>query len=414
MVRINENYTRLKSSYLFSEIARRVREFASANPDADLIRLGIGDVTRPLPEAVRRAMHLAVDEMGEAASFRGYGPEWGYDFLREAISAGDYASRGIQIEPDEIVVSDGSKCDAANIQEIFSTDASVALLDPVYPVYVDSNVMAGRSGDAGPDGRYKNFIYLPCTAENRFQPSLPDRRADLVYLCYPNNPTGSVLTRPELAVWVDWARANGSILLFDAAYEAYIRDPAIPHSIYEIEGARDCAIEMRSFSKNAGFTGTRCAFTVVPRELRGATASGEPLSIRDLWMRRQSTRFNGVPYVVQRGAEAVYTPEGQQQVAALVDDYMENARLIREGLAEAGYEIYGGENAPYIWLRTPGGMGSWEFFDRLLHQAHVVGTPGSGFGPSGEGYFRLTAFGGREQTREALRRIRDRMPGAVS
>lgn len=410
---INENYTRLKSSYLFSEIARRVREFAAANPDAELIRLGIGDVTRPLPSAVREAMHRAVDELGEASTFRGYGPEPGYDFLREAIAAG-YAERGAEVGRDEIFVSDGSKSDSGNIQEIFSANACVALLDPVYPVYVDSNVMAGRSGEADGSGRYSRFVYLPCTAENGFSPALPERVVDLIYLCYPNNPTGAVLTRRELTKWIDYARSHHAVILFDAAYEAYITDPEIPHSIYEIEGAQECAIEFRSFSKNAGFTGTRCAFTVVPSALTGTTQAGDRISLRDLWHRRQTTKFNGVPYVVQRGAEAVYSREGQQQVGELVGGYMANARLIRDGLTQLGYEVSGGENAPYIWLRCPNGLSSWDFFDRLLRQAHVVGTPGSGFGPSGEGYFRLTAFGGRDQTEEAIQRIRERLgdPGA--
>jgi LL-diaminopimelate aminotransferase len=406
---VNQNYLKLKSSYLFSEIARRVRTFVEAHPEAPIIRLGIGDVTRPLPPAVVEAMHCAVDEMARPETFRGYGPETGYGFLTEKIAQHDYAARGVQISPDEVIVSDGAKCDCGNIQEIFSPESVVALLDPVYPVYVDSNVMAGRSGDPTDDGRYDRFVYLPCTAENQFQPPLPDRKVDLIYLCYPNNPTGSVLSRQALKRWVDYARETQAVILFDAAYEAYIRDPEIPHSIFEIEGAREVAIEFRSFSKTAGFTGTRCAFTVVPKEAMGRDSSGNPVSLHSLWVRRQSTKFNSVPYVIQRAAEAVYTDAGREQVRGLVDFYMENARIIREGLQAAGLTVYGGTNAPYIWAKTPAGVSSWEFFDRLLHQANVVSTPGAGFGPSGEGYLRLTAFGGREQTLEAVERIRTRI-----
>jgi LL-diaminopimelate aminotransferase len=409
VARINEHYLKLRSSYLFSEIARRVRDFQAAHPDARIIRLGIGDVTEPLPPAVVRALHAAVDDMARPETFKGYGPETGYDFLVDAIREHDYAGRGVTVAADEVFVSDGSKCDVGNIQEIFAAGCRVALSDPVYPAYADTNVMAGRSGPADDAGRYAGFVYLPCTAATDFQPPLPAEPVDLVYLCYPNNPTGAVLTRDVLKTWVDWARAHGAVLLYDAAYEAYIRDPAIPHSIFEVEGAREVAIEFRSFSKTAGFTGTRCAYTVVPKEAQGRTAAGEPVSLNTLWFRRQSTKFNGVPYVVQRGAAAVYTPEGRREVQALVDGYMESARIIRTGLEAAGLTVHGGQNAPYIWVKTPPGLGSWEFFDKLLSEAHVVGTPGSGFGPSGEGYFRLTAFGGRARTEEAIDRIRKRL-----
>lgn len=408
MAKVNQNYLKLKSSYLFSEIARRVRGFVEAHPDASVIRLGIGDVTRPLPPAVVRALHEAAEEMGQAETFRGYGPETGYPFLAELIAEHDYASRNVRVSADEIFISDGAKSDTGSIQEIFAPDCVVALMDPVYPAYVDSNVMAGRSGDPGPDGRYERFVYLPSTAENGFAPALPERKVDLIYFCYPNNPTGAVMSRAGLKRWVDYARAHDAVILYDAAYEAYIRDPEVPHSIYEVEGARDVAIEFRSFSKTAGFTGARCAFTVVPKELMGRDERGEPVSLHSLWFRRQSTRFNGVPYVIQRAAAAVYSEEGKRQVRALVSFYMENARIIREGLQAAGLTVYGGANAPYIWVKTPNGLGSWELFDKLLNEAHVVGTPGAGFGPSGEGYLRLTAFGGREQTIEAMERIRTR------
>ena len=409
MAKINEHYLKLKASYLFSDIAKRIRAFTEAHPDARIIRLGIGDVTQPLPAAVIKAMHEAVDEMAKAETFRGYGPDYGYEFLISLIAKHDYGARGVSLAPDEIVVSDGSKSDSGNIQEIFAADAAIALTDPVYPVYMDSNVMAGRTGAADERGRYAGVTYLPCTAENNFEPPLPDRPVDMVYLCFPNNPTGSVMTKPVLKKWVDWARANGAVILYDAAYEAYIRDPAIPHAIDEVEGARECAIEFRLFSKSAGFTGTRCAFTVVPKEVTGRTAAGERVALNSLWLRRQSTKFNAVPYVIQKGAAAVYTEEGQSQIKALVDFYMENARIIRTGLKSAGLTVYGGENAPYIWLKTPAGLSSWDFFDKLLNDAHVVGTPGSGFGPSGEGYFRLTAFGSRAQTEEAIARIKTRL-----
>ncbi|MBI4271907.1 MAG: LL-diaminopimelate aminotransferase [Candidatus Rokubacteria bacterium] len=409
MARVNEHYLKLKASYLFSEIARRVKAFQAAHPEAKTIRLGIGDVTQPLPPAVIAALHGAVDDMAHTETFRGYGPEPGYEFLAELIAAHDYAPRGVKVAVDEIFVSDGAKSDTGNIQEIFSLDSAVALTDPVYPVYLDSNVMAGRAGEAGDDGRYDRIVYLPCVAENGFEPPLPDRPVDLVYLCFPNNPTGAVLSRAALGRWVHWARHHGAVLLYDAAYEAYIRENDVPHSIYEIEGAREVAIEFRSFSKTAGFTGTRCAFTVVPKDLQGRDARGRPVGLNALWLRRQSTKFNGAPYVVQRGAAAVYTDAGKRQVRALVDYYMDNARIIREGLQAAGLTVFGGRNAPYIWVRTPAGLSSWDFFDKLLGEAHVVGTPGSGFGPSGEGYFRLTAFGRRDQTEEAVERIKTRL-----
>lgn len=409
MARINDHYLELKSSYLFSDIATRIRVFSEAHPDARLIRLGIGDVTRPLVPAVIHALHEAVDEMGRTETFKGYGPETGYPFLAEQIAAHEYGARGVGVAADEIFVSDGTKSDSGNIQEIFASDCVVALTDPVYPVYVDSNVMAGRAGRADASGRYDRLVYLPCTAENAFNPLLPSRHVDLIYLCYPNNPTGAVLARDGLKLWVDYARREGAVLLYDAAYEAYIRDPEVPHSIFEIEGAREVAIEFRSFSKSAGFTGTRCAFTVVPKELKGRSASGEPVSVHSLWFRRQSTKFNGVPYVIQKAAAAVYTPDGQKQVRDAIDFYMENARIIRDGLAAVGLTVYGGRDAPYIWVKTPAGIGSWQLFDKLLHEAHVVGTPGVGFGPSGEGYLRLTAFGQRAETVEAVERIKTRL-----
>ena len=409
MARINDHYLSLKSSYLFTEIARRVKAFSAAHPEAKVIRLGIGDVTRPLAPAIIAGLHAAVDEMARTETFRGYGPEPGYEFLAELIAKHDYAARGVTVAVDEIFVSDGAKSDTGNFQEIFSPESVVALTDPVYPVYLDSNVMAGRAGTADDRGRYDRIVYLPCIAENGFQPSFPDRPVDLVYLCFPNNPTGAVLDRAALRRWVEWARRSAAVLLYDAAYEAYIQDADIPHSIYEIDGAREVAVEFRSFSKTAGFTGTRCAFTVVPKEVHGRAATGESVSLNALWLRRQSTKFNGVPYVIQRGAAAVYTPEGQKQVRAVIDYYMDNARIIREGLEGAGLTVYGGRNAPYIWVKTPPGLDSWGFFDKLLNEAHVVGTPGAGFGPSGEGYFRLTAFGAKNQTEEAVARIKARL-----
>jgi len=386
-----------------------VKSFQAAHPEAKIIRLGIGDVTQPLAPVVVRGLHAAVDEMASTETFRGYGPEPGYDFLTELIAASDYRERGIAMSPDEIFVSDGGKSDSANIQEIFAPDCVVAVMDPVYPVYVDSNVMAGRAGTLDEAGRYSDFLYLPCTADNGFQPALPSRHVDLIYLCYPNNPTGAVATREALARWVHYARANDAIIFYDAAYEAYIVDEDVPHSIYEIEGAREVALESRSFSKNAGFTGMRLAYTVVPKQAVGRSADGRAHSLNALWARRVNMKSNGPPYVIQRAAAAVYTPEGAKQVHALIDFYMANARVIRDGLAAAGFTVYGGRNAPYIWFRTPAGVSSWEFFDRLLSELHIVGSPGAGFGPSGEGYFRLTAFGSREQTEEAIERIRARL-----
>ncbi len=403
MARINANYQKLPGSYLFSEIARRVAAFHEEHPGANIIRLGIGDVTQPLPRACIEAMHKAVDEMAEKETFRGYGPEQGYAFLREAILQHNYTSRGIALSADEIFVSDGSKSDCGNIQEIFSVDNRIAIADPVYPVYLDTNVMAGRTGSLGSNGRFSGVTYLPCTDENDFAPMLPKERVDMIYLCSPNNPTGTTLSREELAKWVAYARENASVILFDAAYAAYITEEDVPRSIYEIEGAKDVAIEFRSFSKTAGFTGTRCGYTVVPKTVAGRGAEGETVPLHGLWNRRHTTKFNGTPYIVQRGAAAIYTEEGQRQVRETIAYYMENARLIREGLQKVGLTAYGGVNAPYIWLKTP--TPSWDFFDRLLGEAHVVGTPGAGFGPCGENYFRLTSFGDREQTKEAMERI---------
>ena len=409
MARINDNYLKLKASYLFSDIARRVKAFQEQNPGAKLIRLGIGDVTQPLPSTVVTALHAAVDEMATRETFRGYGPETGYEFLLDLIAEHDYATRGVKIARDEIFVSDGGKQDSANIQEIFASDAVVALMDPVYPVYVDSNVMAGRSGAPDASGRYGGFVYMPCTAENGFRPALPSRHVDLIYLCYPNNPTGAVLRADALKEWVDYARREEAVILYDAAYASYIREPDLPHSIYEIDGARECAIEFRSYSKSAGFTGTRLAFTIVPKELQGRGPTGEPVSLNALWFRRQSTKYNAAPYIIQRAATAIYTPEGRKQVGALIGFYMENARIIREGMQAIGLTVYGARNAPYIWVKTPPGLDSWGFFDRLLNEAHVVSTPGAGFGPAGEGYLRLTAFGQRDQTEEAVERIRTKL-----
>ena len=405
MAKINSNFQKLQAGYLFPEIARRVKEFATKNPTAKIIRLGIGDVVLPLPASIREAIKKATDEMGDAKTFRGYGPEQGYDFLRNAIAQNDFASRGAKVDPDEIFVSDGSKCDCGNIQEIFSLDSKVAVVDPVYPVYVDTNVMAGRSGDFK-EGRYENFVYMPATSENDFKPAFPKEKVDLIYLCSPANPTGTVLDKKDLEGWVAFAKKNDAVILFDAAYEAFISDDKLPHSILEIEGARDVAIEFRSFSKTAGFTGTRCAFTVIPKDLFAKNDKGERVSVHSLWNRRHATKFNGVSYPIQRGAEAVYSEQGKKEVREIIQYYMENAKLIREGLKGARIEAFGGIHAPYVWLKTPKGMGSWEFFDLLLNQAHVVGTPGAGFGPSGEGYFRLSSFGFRENVVEALTRIK--------
>ena len=401
MTKINQNYQKLPGSYLFSEIARRVAAQSAAHPEQKLIRLGIGDGTQPLAPAVISAMHSAVDEMAATATFHGYGPEQGYDFLRSLIAAHDYQARGVQVELDEIFVSDGAKSDCGNIGDIFSQDNVVAVCDPVYPVYVDTNAMAGRAGDFDPaTGRWNKIVYMSCTAENDFTPALPEVVPDLIYLCYPNNPTGVTASRAQLKRWVDYALEHESVILFDAAYEAFITEPDVPHSIFEIEGAKRCAIEFRSFSKTAGFTGTRCAYTVVPKELMV-----EGVSLNAMWNRRQTTKFNGVPYVIQRAAAAVYTDEGQKQIRQTIAFYLNNAKVIREGLQQAGLTVYGGVNAPYIWCKTPDQLGSWEFFDQLLKQAGVVTTPGAGFGPSGEGYIRLTAFGGAEATQEAVARI---------
>ena len=405
MVRVNDNYLKLKAGYLFPEIARRVNAFAAANPNAPIIRLGIGDVTEPLPAACREAMIQAVNDMAERSSFKGYGPEQGYGWLREAIARHDFQARGCDISADEIFVSDGSKCDCGNILDIFGDDNTIAVTDPVYPVYVDTNVMAGHTGDANERGEYGGLVYLPVTAENNFTAQIPDTKVDLIYLCFPNNPTGATATREHLQAWVDYARHHGSIVFFDAAYEAFITDPSLPHSIFEIEGAKDCAIEFRSFSKNAGFTGTRCAFTVVPKNLMGKAKDGSDVELWKLWNRRQSTKFNGVSYIVQRGAAAVYSEAGQAQTKALVQFYLENAQIIREKLTEAGLAVYGGINAPYVWVKTPDGLSSWDFFDKLLTTCHVVGTPGSGFGAAGEGYFRISAFNSRENVIEATHRI---------
>lgn len=406
MVYINEHFLKLKAGYLFPEIARRVTTYLAQHPTARVIRLGIGDVTEPLPEAIVDAMQRAVAEMGRRETFRGYGPEQGYDFLRDAIAENDFRARGADISADEIFVSDGSKCDVGNLLDIFDLANRVAILDPVYPVYVDTNVMAGRTGQADQWGRYAGLTYLTATAENNFQPRLPEEPVDLIYLCYPNNPTGAVATHQELRRWVDYARQNEALILFDAAYEAYIRDPELPHSIYEIPGAKQVAIELRSFSKSAGFTGVRCAYTVVPRSVMGKTRSGEKVPLHGLWLRRQTTKFNGVSYIVQRGAAAAYSPEGKQQIARLIDFYMTNATILRQGLSQLGWQVFGGVHAPYIWLKTPMGMSSWEFFDYLLERAHLVGTPGSGFGAAGEGYFRLSAFNSRENIEEAVQRLK--------
>ena len=402
MTQINANFLKLPGSYLFSEIARRVAMYSAEHPEKKLIKLGIGDVTRPLPAAVIEAMHKAVDEMGKSESFRGYGPEQGYDFLRNAIVENDYAPLGGSIDADEIFVSDGAKSDCGNIVDIFGLDNLVAVCDPVYPVYVDTNAMAGRAGEYNEQtGMWSNLHYMPCTAENGFSPEIPKCKVDLIYLCFPNNPTGAVATRSQLKAWVDYANANGSVILYDSAYEAFITEPDVPRSIFEIEGAKTCAIEFRSFSKTAGFTGTRCAYTVVPKALQRGGAS-----MNAMWNRRQCTKFNGVPYITQRGAEAIYSVEGKKQVKENIAYYQRNARVIFDGLKSAGLTVSGGVNSPYIWCKTPDNMGSWEFFDNLLQQANVVTTPGAGFGPSGEGYIRLTAFGGAEATEEAVARIK--------
>jgi LL-diaminopimelate aminotransferase len=405
MTKINDNYLKLKAGYLFPEIERKFNPFAENNPQAAIIKLGIGDVTEPLPQACRTAMIKAVEDMGDRSTFKGYGPEQGYPWLREKIATHDFQSRNCEVDPSEIFISDGSKCDTGNILDIFGKDNTIAVTDPVYPVYVDTNVMAGHTGEANKQGEYEGLVYLPVKAENNFTAQIPSQKVDLIYLCFPNNPTGATATKAHLQEWVNYARENGSIILFDAAYEAFITDSTLPHSIYEIEGARDCAIEFRSFSKNAGFTGTRCALTVVPKSLQAQAADGSMVELWKLWNRRQSTKFNGVSYIVQRGAEAVYSQEGQEQVKALIDFYLKNAKIIREKLTEAKLNVYGGINAPYVWVKTPNGLSSWDFFDKLLHNAHVVGTPGSGFGAAGEGYFRISAFNSRENVEEAMKRI---------
>ena len=404
MVQVNADYLKLKAGYLFPEISRRIKEFSFKNPNADLIRLGIGDVTEPLPLACREAMKAAIEEMGTEDGFRGYGPEQGYQWLREIISKNDYISRGCEISAEEIFVSDGSKCDSSNILDILGKENKIAVTDPVYPVYVDTNVMTGRTGGANSVGEYKGLSYIPINSENGFEAAIPKEKYDLIYLCFPNNPTGAVATKEQLVSWVKYAKENNSLILFDAAYEAFIKDESIPHSIFEIEGSRDCAIEFRSFSKNAGFTGTRCAFTVIPKSLKGK-AGEETVDLWSLWNRRQSTKFNGVSYVVQRGAEAVYSKEGKKQIRKLVSFYMNNAQIIKENLTDAGFEVFGAINAPYAWIKTPKKMSSWDFFDFLLEKANVVGTPGSGFGAAGEGYFRLSAFNSRENVEKAMQRI---------
>jgi LL-diaminopimelate aminotransferase len=405
MAHINDNYLKLKAGYLFPEIGRRVAAFAKENPAAKIIRMGIGDVTEPLPAACIEAMHKAVDEQAKRETFHGYGPEQGYDFLREAIAKNDFQSRGCDLSADEVFVSDGSKCDCSNILDIFGPGNAIAVTDPVYPVYVDTNVMHGHTRAADERGEYGGLIYLRATAENNFTPEIPKQKVDIIYLCYPNNPTGTVASRATLTKWVEYAKQHEAIIFFDAAYEAYITDASIPHSIYEIPGARDVAIEFRSFSKTAGFTGTRCAFTVVPRSLKGRAADGSHVDLYRLWTRRHTTKFNGVSYIVQRGAEAVYSPAGKEQTSKLVSFYLENAKLIREGLTKLGLKVFGGVNAPYVWVQTPGGATSWNFFDTLLRDANVVCTPGSGFGAAGEGYVRLSAFNSRSNVEEALRRL---------
>ena len=405
MVQVNENYLKLKAGYLFPEISKRVTTYIQANSSSDIIKLGIGDVTEPLPKACRDAMSKAVNEMGTNEGFKGYGPEQGYEWLRKKISLNDFISRGCQISSEEIFVSDGSKCDSSNILDILGDDNLIAVTDPVYPVYVDSNVMTGRTGKSLQNGTYQGLIYLAINENNKFMPEIPKNKVDIVYLCFPNNPTGATISKQELKKWVDYANDNKSLILFDAAYEAFIQDKDIPHSIYEIEGAKNCAIEFRSFSKNAGFTGVRCAFTVIPKNLSGLNSKGEKVDLWALWNRRQSTKFNGVSYIVQRGAEAVYSAQGKKEVNTLIDFYMENAKIMKTKLKTAGFRVYGGDNAPYVWIKVPDNMTSWDFFDYLLEKANVVGTPGSGFGLAGEGYFRLSAFNTRFNVINAMDRI---------
>ena len=407
MALVNEHYLKLPGNYLFSDIAKKINTFKVTHPGKRLIRLGIGDVTRPLPQACITAMHKAVDEMSKAETFHGYGPEQGYDFLIEAILKNDFASRGISLSPTEIFINDGAKSDTGNIGEVLRWDNSMGVTDPIYPVYIDSNVMCGRAGVLEEEtGKWSNVTYMPCTSENNFIPEIPDKRIDIVYLCYPNNPTGTTLTKEELKKWVNYALANDCLIMYDSAYEAYIQDPNIPHSIYEIKGAKKVAIEFRSFSKTAGFTGVRCGYTIVPKELNAFTLAGERVPLNRMWNRRQCTKFNGTSYITQRGAEAVYSPEGKEQVRKTIDYYMANARIMRESLQSCGLRVYGGENAPYIWLKTPDGLSSWKFFDKLLYEVNIVGTPGVGFGPGGEGFLRLTAFGDRDDTLEAMSRLK--------
>ena len=405
MALVNEHFLKLPNNYLFSDIAKKVNTFKVTHPKSNIIRLGIGDVTEPLPKAVIEAMHKAVDEMACKETFRGYGPEQGYDFLIETIIKNDYASRGIHLEPSEVFINDGAKSDTGNIGDILRHDNSIGVTDPIYPVYIDSNVMCGRAGVLE-DGKWSNVLYIPCLKENNFIPQIPEKRIDIIYLCYPNNPTGTVISKNELKKWVNYALANDTLIMYDAAYEAYIQDPEIPHSIYEIKGAKKVAIEFRSFSKTAGFTGIRCGYTVVPKELTAGTLSGERIPLNRLWNRRQCTKFNGTSYITQRGAEAVYSPEGKEQVKNTINYYMTNAKIMREGLQSTGLSVYGGENAPYLWVKTPDGVSSWKFFEQMLYEANVVGTPGVGFGPSGEGYIRLTAFGDRANCEEAMRRLK--------
>lgn len=405
MALVNEHFLKLPNNYLFSDIAKKVNAFKVSHPKTDLIRLGIGDVTRPLPQASIEAMHKAVDELASKETFHGYGPEQGYDFLIDAVIRNDYAPRGVYLEPGEVFISDGAKSDTGNIGDILRHDNSIGVTDPIYPVYIDSNVMCGRAGILE-DGRWSNVVYLPCLSENNFVPEIPDRRIDILYLCYPNNPTGTVISKAELKKWVNYALENDTLILYDAAYEAYIQDPDIPHSIYEIKGAKKVAIEFRSFSKTAGFTGVRCGYTIVPKELTAATLEGERIPLNRMWNRRQCTKFNGTSYITQRGAEAIYTPEGKKQVKAIIQYYMANARIMKEALESTGLKVFGGENAPYLWVKAPGEVSSWKFFEQMLYEANVVGTPGVGFGPSGEGYIRLTAFGERADCEEAMKRIR--------
>lgn len=407
MTLINENYLKLQAGYLFPEIGRRVKDFADANPDKKIIRMGIGDVTKPLSPAIIKAFHNGVDEMANEATFRGYGPEQGYEFLREAIAQNDYQANGVNIKAGDIFISDGSKCDTGNIQEIFGSDNVIAVGDPVYPVYVDTTVMSGKTGKISSEGYFEGIVYMPCTEENGFVPELPSRKVDLIFLCYPNNPTGTVATKAELKKWVDYALNNKCIILYDAAYQAFITESGIPRSIYEIEGADKCAIEFRSFSKTAGFTGTRCAFTVIPDGVVAYDKAGKAYPVKPLWNRRQSTKFNGVSYPVQKAAAAIYTVEGKKEVDEIIAFYLENAGIMRKSLEEAGYTVFGGINAPYVWVKTKGDMTSWDFFDKVLNEANVVGTPGSGFGPSGEGYFRFSAFADRAQVIEAMERIKN-------